>query len=100
MQTFLVLCALICSNVGLFIAPHNEIRYEIIHLFRQAFCPTYVCGKPLIHVGRGISEEEVHHGGSVPETLGDVSIRGLWEIQMEAIIGIRFGDANAKTWNP
>ena len=28
-----------------------------------------------------------------------MSIRGLWEIQTEAIIGIRFGDSDAETWN-
>ena len=40
------------------------------------------------------------HRGSVPETHSDVSIRGLWEIQTEAIIDARFGDADADTWKP
>ena len=40
------------------------------------------------------------HRGSVPEKRGGVSIRGLWESQTEAIIGFRFGDADADTWNP
>ena len=33
------------------------------------------------------------------ETSGDVPIQGLWEIQTEAIIDVRFGDADANTWN-
>ena len=37
---------------------------------------------------------EVHHGGSIPVTQGDMLIRGLWESKTEAIIGVRFGDAD------
>ena len=40
------------------------------------------------------------HGGSIPETWGDVSIQGLREIQKEAIIDVRFGDADAETRKP
>ena len=29
-----------------------------------------------------------------------MSIRGLWDIQTEAIIDVRFGDSDAETWNP
>ena len=35
----------------------------------------------------------MNHGGSVLETLGVVSIQGLWESKTEAIIDVRFGDA-------
>ena len=42
----------------------------------------------------------MRHGGSLPETQGDMSIRGLWEIQTEAIIDVRFGYSNADTWKP
>ena len=31
--------------------------------------------------------------------MGDLPIRGLWEIQKEAVIGIRFRYADAETWN-
>ena len=49
-------------------------------------------------MGHIISEEGVRHGGISPETKSDVSIRGLWEIQIEAIIDVRFGDADTETW--
>ena len=40
----------------------------------------------------------MHRGGIFPETRGEVSIRGLWESQTEAIIGVRFGDSDVNTW--
>ena len=100
MHTFLVHHAFSCSNGGLVIKCHNERCNTIIHLYRQAFSPNYVRGKPLIHLDHSRSEEEVRHGGSITETWGDVSIQSLWEIQTGAIIDVRFGDADAKTWNP
>ena len=42
----------------------------------------------------------MRHGGRVPETQGDMSIRGLWESQPEAIVDIRFVDVDAETWKP
>ena len=100
MQTFLVNHALNCNNRGLLTAYHNEICDNIIHIARQAFYPNCIHGKPLIHLGHIRLEEEVYHRGIFPETQGDVSIRGLWEIQTELIIGVRFGDADADTWKP
>ena len=88
------------SNGGLVITHHNNICDGNVYLARQAFSPHCVCGEPLIHVFHSISEEEVHHGGRVPETQCDVSTRGLWESQTEEIIDIRFGDADTETWVP
>ena len=31
----------------------------------------------------------------IPETWGEVLTRGLWEIQTDAIIGVRFGNSDA-----
>ena len=42
----------------------------------------------------------MRHRGSVPETQGDVPIRGLWESQTEVILDVSFGDADAETWKP
>ena len=42
----------------------------------------------------------MRHRMSVPETRGDLSIQCIWEIQTEAIIDVRFGYADAETWNP
>ena len=100
MQNVLVHHALSCPNGGLVIARHNEIHDEIIHLARQNFSPNCARGEHLIHLGRSISEEEVHHGGSVPETRVDVSIWGLWESQTEAIIDVRFRNADTDSRNP
>ena len=66
MQNFLVRHALSPPLGGLVIARHNEIRDKIIHLAKKAFSPHCVCIKPLIHLVRRRSEEEVCHGGSVP----------------------------------
>ena len=97
MQTFPVCHALRCPSGGTVITHHNEICDEIIHLAKQYFFPNYIHGKPLIHLGHSRSEEEVRHGGRVPETWGDVSIQGPWESQKETIIDIRFGDADVDT---
>ena len=72
---------LIFIKEGLVIAHHNEIHDEIIHLTIQYFSNNCVHVGTLIHLGWSISEGEVNHDGSIPETWGDVSIRGLWEIQ-------------------
>ena len=87
-----------CSNGGIIIAHHNEICDETVHLAIHAFFPHCVRGVPLIHLGHIISEEEVCHGESITETWGGVSIRGLWEIDPEATIDVRFGDSDADSW--
>ena len=99
MQTFSVCHVLICASGGLVVTRHNKIHYDIIYLAKQAFSPNFVHRKTLIHQGRRISEEEVCHRGSVPEICGDVSIRGLSKIMMEAIIYVRFGDDYVYYWN-
>ena len=81
MLTFLVRHMLICPNGGLVITCHNEIHDEILYSPKKSFYPNCLCGKTLINLGNRISEEEVHHGGSVQETRGDVSIWCLQESQ-------------------
>ena len=100
MRTFSVHHALRCVNGGLVIARHNDISDEVIHLSIQAFSPHFVCGEPLIHLGHRRYEEEVRHRGSFQKTRGDVSIRGLWKFQTEAIIEVSFGDYDADTSKP
>ena len=77
MQTFSVRHALSCPNGRLVIVRTNEIRSEIIQLTRKGLYPNCIRVEPLIHLGHRISEEEVRHRGSVPETWGGMSIRGL-----------------------
>ena len=38
------------------------------------------------------------NGGSIPETRGDVLIRGLCEIQTESIIDVIFGDDDVENY--
>ena len=63
---------LICPNDGLVITRNNDRRDEIIHLTQKNDSPHWVYGKPLIHLVHRISEEEVRHGGIIPEKWGDV----------------------------
>ena len=100
MVIFLACHTMICLNGSLVITCQNEKYDEIIHLEKQVFYPNYVCSELLIHLGRNRYEEEVCQKRSVPETRGDFSIQGLWDIQTEAIIDIRFGNTDAETWNP
>ena len=86
--------ALIIPNGGLVIARHNDICDKIIHLIKQALSSQCVRGEPIIKLVCSRSEEEVRHGGRFRETLGGLSIQGLYEIQMEAIIDVRIGDAD------
>ena len=88
MQTFLMRHVLSCPNVGLVIRHHKYICDDIIHLARQDFSPNCVCGEIIIHQGCIITEKEVCHIWSVPETRGDMSIRGLSEIQMKEMIDV------------
>ena len=100
MQTLLLCHTLIFPNGGLVIARHNEICDKIIHLTKKYFYLNCVHEKTTTHLVRRRSEEEVIHGGSVPETWGDVSILGLWESQTEAIIDVRFGYSEMDSWKP
>ena len=81
-----------CPNGGLLIKRHNKICDMIIHLAKQYLPPNCVSGENLIHQGRRRSDKELCHRGSVPQTRGDVSTRGLTERHMEEIIDVRFGD--------
>ena len=100
MQNVSVRHALGCGNGGLVVARYNEICDNIINFYRQAFSPNCVYGKPLIYLVCSRSEEEVRHGGSVPEKWGGMSIQFLWEIRAEVVINVRFGNSNAETWKP
>ena len=97
MQTFSVTS---CLNSGLVITRHNEIHDDIIHLTKKYFSPNCVHRKTLIHQGRIRSEKKVRQRWRVPETLGDVSIRGLLENTTEEIIDVRFGIDDAYSWKP
>ena len=58
----------------------------------------WVRSKPLIHQVCSRSDGGVSHGGRIPETRGDVLTKGLWESQTEAIVDVKFRDANTETY--
>ena len=87
-----------CSNGGLVTIRHNKVCDNILYLTRQALPSHCVHGKNFIHQGHSILEEEVCHGRGVLETIWDVLIWGLWGIQTDAIIDIRFQDSGADTY--
>ena len=87
-----------CRIGGLVSARHDKVRDEILYLNQQDFPSNCICKKNFINQGRSRLEEEVSQGLEVLETRGDVLIRGLWEIQTEAIIDVRFGYADAGTY--
>ena len=99
MQTFSVRHVLSFPNGGLVITHHNEICDEIIHLTKQDLSSNSVRDEIIIHQGCRRSEKEVCHKWSVPETRGDVSIRGLSESQMKEIIDVSFADDDAYSCN-
>ena len=61
--------------------------------------PTCVYNKTLIHQVRSRYEEEVRQGIEMLETRGDVLIQGLWENYTDVRINVKFGDADADTYN-
>ena len=85
-----------CIIGGLVIVHHNEIRDKILYLSRRAFTLASVCVKPLIHQGRTRSEQEIHQGSDKhKDTRGEMMIRGLWDLQVYAIIKVKIGDTDA-----
>ena len=78
---------------------HNKIRDELLYLSQGAFTSASVRSKPLIHQGNTRSEQEICQGSYKDiETQGDVMIQGLWDRQVEAIIGAKRGDADADSY--
>ena len=54
--------------------------------------------EPLRHQGRTRFELEIRQGSdNHKDTRGDVMIRGLWYRQVDAIIDVKLGDADADT---
>ena len=87
---------LICSIGGLVIECHNKIGDKLLYLSRCAFTSASVRVKPLIHQGRTRSEQEIRQvSDKHKDTSGDVMIRGLWYIQVDAIIDVKLEDADA-----
>ena len=87
---------LICNIGGLVITRHKEIHDKPLYLSQHAFTSESVRAKTLIHQGRTISEQDIRQGSEKEkETRGDVMIQGLWDIQVDAIIEVKLGDADA-----
>ena len=78
--------------------PQNGVSDEILYLARRVFSSNCIRVEYFIFQGCRRSEEEARQGRGGLETRGDVLIRVLWKIQTGAIIGVRFGDADADTY--
>ena len=61
-KPFEVTHTLSCSTGCLVIACHNEIRDELLYLSQRAFTSASVCAKPLIHLSRTRSKQDIHQG--------------------------------------
>ena len=52
-----------------------------------------------MHQGRTRSKQEIREGSDKDkETWGDVMVRGLWDRQVDAIIDVKIGDADADSY--
>ena len=97
--SFGVTHALSCIIGGLVIAGHNKICDELLYLSQCAFTSASVRAEPLIHQGHTISEIEIRQGSDKHKDMrGDVIIRGLWDHQVDVIIDVKLGDADADTY--
>ena len=88
-----------CIAYGLVIAHHNEIRDKLLYISRRDFTSTSVHGEPLIHQVRTISEQEIRHSSDKDkDTGGYVMVQDLWDLQVNATIDVKLGDADADTY--
>ena len=84
---------------GTVIARHNKIRDKLFYLSRRAFTSAYVRAELLIHQVHTRSEQYICQGSDKDkETRGDVMARGLWDCQVDVIIDVKLGDADADTY--
>ena len=92
---FVVTHALICGTGSLVIVCHNGIRDELLYLVYRDFKTSSISAKPLIHQGHTRSEKYICQGSEKDkETRGDMTIQGLWDLYIEAIIDIKLGNAD------
>ena len=88
-----------CCICGLVIARHNKIRDKLLYISQRSFTSEFVRYEPLIHQGHTRSELEIRQGNeNHKDTIGDVIVRGFWDHQVDAIIDVKLGDANAYTY--
>ena len=81
---------------GLVIAGNNRICDEILYLSQRAFTSSSVHAKPLMHQGCTRSEQEIRQGSDKDKkTWWYVMIWGLWYCQVNAIVAVKLGDADA-----
>ena len=96
---FSVTHALRCSICGLVIGRHNKIRDKLIDLSQFSFTSESVHVKPLIHQVHTRSKQEIRTVSEKDkETLGGVMVQDLWDHQVNAIIDVKLGDADADTY--
>ena len=96
---FRVTHTLSCSIGGLIIACQKKICDKLLDPYRHDFNSESVYAEPLIHQGRTRSEQDICQGSDKnKDTRGGMMIRGLWDCQVDAIIDVKLGDAEADTY--
>ena len=81
------------------ITRHNKILNKLLYLFLCAFISAYVRAGPLIHQGCTISEQEIRQGSDKGKYMCRcVMVQGLWDLQVDAIIDLKLGDADADSY--
>ena len=88
-----------CSIGCLVIAHNKKIRDKLLHLSQRAFTSALVRAKPLIHQGHTRSKLEIRQGSDKnKDTRRGVMIQSSWDFQVDAIIDVELGDADADTY--
>ena len=77
---------------------HHDVAAEWHHLCAQAFYPSAVTDKPLIHSGRSSTSGEASGTLDHTELRGDVAVRGFWHRGTRSIFDIRVADTDVPTY--
>ena len=72
---------------------------RFFYLAQRAFIPASVGAEPLIRQGRIRSEKEIRQESDKDkETWGNMLSQGLWDRQVESIIDVKIGNADADSY--
>eukprot|EP00957_Ditylum_brightwellii_P008930 676140-Ditylum_brightwellii.AAC.1 len=100
--------ALNCKVGGLVATQHNEVQNELVRVSTQAYSKSVVHDKPYIKNGCKCENDAASQNSPVTvfptltdkdgKLWGGVSIRGLWQRQMDVIIDVRVTNLDAKSY--
>ena len=94
-KDFSIQHALTCKKGGLIIQRHNDLRDELIYLFKLFTPNSYVKKEPYIHGSRidlsNVDDINLHEQG-------DIQVRNIWENQKDCIIDVRITHLDSKSY--